>query len=63
MERMRKGQTGAEEEVFLLWDELRKRGMRDPKAAIFAAKKELGIEDRIAVIYMQRYTRCFGEIK
>jgi hypothetical protein len=63
MERLRKGQTGAEEEVFLLWDELRKRGVKDPKAAILAAKKELGIEDRIAVIYMQRYTRCFGEIK
>lgn len=59
MDRVLKGQTSQEEELFQLWDEMRKKGIKDPAKAIKAAKHELGIEERIAVIHMQRYTRSF----
>lgn len=59
MERIKKGQTARDEEVFQFFDELRKKGTRDPRKAIEAVCAEFGIEQRIAVIYMQRYTKCF----
>lgn len=61
MERTLKGQTHKEEELFEFWDSLRKRGSMRPEAAIKAAHEEFGIENRLLVIYMQRYTKCFGE--
>lgn len=63
MERLRKGNTNKEEELFEFWDSLRKRGSMRPEAAIKAAHEEFGIEERILMIYMQRYTKCFGELK
>lgn len=62
MDRIRKGQTGQEEELFQLWDEMRKKGIKDPAKAIKAAAEEFGIEARIAVIHMQRYTKSFGVV-
>lgn len=61
MERIKKGQTAKDEEIFQFWDELRKKGIKDPSKAIDAAKFEFKLEERIAVIYMQRYVKCFGK--
>ena len=63
MERLIKGNNSQEEELFEFWDSLRKKGSMRPEAAIKAAHEEFGIENRLLVIYMQRYTRCFGEPK
>lgn len=61
MDRIGKGQTFKEEELFQMWDDMRKKGIKDPAQAIRAAKEEMGIPERIAMIHMQRYTRCFGD--
>lgn len=62
MERLRKGTSSKEEELFTFWDSLRKRGSMSPEAAIKAAQAEFGIENRFLIIYMQRYVKCFGEV-
>jgi hypothetical protein len=61
MERTQKGNSNKEEELFQLWDEMRGKGIRNPGLAIRAAKEELGIEERVAAIYMQRYVKCFRD--
>ena len=63
MERLIKGNNSQEEELFEFWDSLRKKGSMRPEAAIKAAHEEFGIENRLLMIHMQRYTRCFGEPK
>lgn len=61
MERLRKGKTSQEEELFEFWDSLRRKGGMRPEVAIQAAHAEFGTEKRLLLIQMQRYTRCFGE--
>lgn len=61
MERLKRGNSSKEEELFEFWDSLRKRGSMRPEAAIKAAHEEFGIEKRLLAIHMQRYVKCFGE--
>lgn len=63
MERIKKGATAKDEEVFQFLDELRRKSVKDPSKAIAAMCQEFGIEQRIAVIYMRRYTSCFGDVQ
>lgn len=61
MERIRQGINKKEEEIFRFFDELRRKRFREPKAVILALQAEMGIEPRLGVIYLQRYTKAFGD--
>jgi len=59
MERLLKGRTPQEEEIFCFLDEQRKLKVK-PWDAIKLLAKEFNMEERIAAIWMQRHTSCFG---
>lgn len=61
MERIYKGLTSKDEEIFRFFDDLRASGIKDPAKAVKLLKEEFGIEERLGVIHMRRYTSLFGD--